>query len=177
MTPEINSQGVSAIVQHWSRMVLACTSQANKPRRGLDPRREGISTSGRRRPALLCAGIILAMLASVRSLDQRREDVATAAGLEPAAASALYRELASGAESGWDFSSRWCTPSAWLCLHIVRKVCYSSQHLHERANARWHCTEARRCVLQVQRWAILGDAARHHDTASGPECFPVRYGA
>ncbi|PSC74959.1 putative trehalase [Micractinium conductrix] len=36
-----------------------------------------------------------------------REDVATAAGLDGAAAAALWRELASAAESGWDFSSRW----------------------------------------------------------------------
>ena len=39
-----------------------------------------------------------------------REDIALAAGLAPAAAAALFRELASGAESGWDFSSRWCMP-------------------------------------------------------------------
>ena len=38
-----------------------------------------------------------------------REDAALAAGLAPAAARALHGELASGAESGWDFSSRWCT--------------------------------------------------------------------
>ena len=37
-----------------------------------------------------------------------REDAALAAGMAPAAACALHRELASGAESGWDFSSRWC---------------------------------------------------------------------
>ncbi|KAL4856740.1 putative trehalase [Chlorella vulgaris] len=36
-----------------------------------------------------------------------REDVSTAAGLPPAGAAALWRELASAAESGWDFSSRW----------------------------------------------------------------------
>eukprot|EP00850_Spirogloea_muscicola_P006204 SM000029S10499 [mRNA] locus=s29:440833:443559:- [translate_table: standard] len=35
------------------------------------------------------------------------EDVAAAEGLAPAEAAALYREIASTAESGWDFSSRW----------------------------------------------------------------------
>lgn len=43
-----------------------------------------------------------------------REDAALAAGMAPAAACALHRELASGAESGWDFSSRWCAP-----MHIT----------------------------------------------------------
>jgi len=36
-----------------------------------------------------------------------REDCATAAGLPPPAAAALFRQLATAAESGWDFSSRW----------------------------------------------------------------------
>jgi alpha,alpha-trehalase len=35
------------------------------------------------------------------------EDVATADGLDGAAKEQLYTDLASGAESGWDFSSRW----------------------------------------------------------------------
>lgn len=33
--------------------------------------------------------------------------MATADGLAPAAAAQLWRELATAAESGWDFSSRW----------------------------------------------------------------------
>jgi alpha,alpha-trehalase len=37
----------------------------------------------------------------------RSEDVATAEGLDAAAADQLYTDIASGAESGWDFSSRW----------------------------------------------------------------------
>jgi alpha,alpha-trehalase len=35
------------------------------------------------------------------------EDVATAAGLNATAKKQLYTDIASGAESGWDFSSRW----------------------------------------------------------------------
>lgn len=35
------------------------------------------------------------------------EDVATADGLDAAAKEQLYTDLASGAESGWDYSSRW----------------------------------------------------------------------
>lgn len=38
---------------------------------------------------------------------RRREDVATAEGLDDAATRRLWRQLASAAESGWDFSSRW----------------------------------------------------------------------
>ena len=36
-----------------------------------------------------------------------REDVQTAEGLDAAASAALWNDLASGAESGMDFSSRW----------------------------------------------------------------------
>jgi alpha,alpha-trehalase len=36
-----------------------------------------------------------------------REDVATAEGLTPEEQSELWRNLATGAESGWDFSTRW----------------------------------------------------------------------
>ncbi|KAK9840623.1 hypothetical protein WJX81_004876 [Elliptochloris bilobata] len=46
------------------------------------------------------------------------EDTALAAGLGPAAAAALFRELASGAESGWDYSSRWC--SDWSSIATLR---------------------------------------------------------
>lgn len=37
------------------------------------------------------------------------EDVETAKGRDPKAAAALYRNLASGAATGWDYSSRWFT--------------------------------------------------------------------
>lgn len=37
----------------------------------------------------------------------RREDTETAEGLDAEASAALYNNIASGAESGWDFSSRW----------------------------------------------------------------------
>lgn len=42
-------------------------------------------------------------------LGWHREDVETGqeAGLDEAGQRRLWRELASGAESGWDFSSRW----------------------------------------------------------------------
>jgi alpha,alpha-trehalase len=49
-----------------------------------------------------------------------REDVETALNAtgssDPSnpAAAALYRELASGAESGWDYSSRWFADNATL---------------------------------------------------------------
>lgn len=50
---------------------------------------------------------------------QCREDVETAAqaGLDAAAQRRLWRELASAAESGWDFSSRWLADGAvcWDC--------------------------------------------------------------
>ncbi len=36
-----------------------------------------------------------------------REDAATAAGLSPDKQAELWHNLASGAASGWDFSSRW----------------------------------------------------------------------
>lgn len=36
------------------------------------------------------------------------EDVATAAGMPERPASDVWRDLRAGAESGWDFSSRWC---------------------------------------------------------------------
>ncbi|KAL4447493.1 hypothetical protein ABPG75_004712 [Micractinium tetrahymenae] len=39
--------------------------------------------------------------------ESHREDVAAAEGLDAASARRLWRDLASAAESGWDFSSRW----------------------------------------------------------------------
>ena len=49
-----------------------------------------------------------------------REDAATAAGLAPAAAAALYREIASAAESGWDFSTRWMGGEGLRTLRTTR---------------------------------------------------------
>lgn len=51
-----------------------------------------------------------------------REDVATCAGLAPAAAAALHVELASAAESGWDFSSRWLEGASLRTLRTTRTV-------------------------------------------------------
>ena len=53
----------------------------------------------------------------------RRQDVATAGacGGDPAAERALHRELASAAESGWDFSSRWmAVPGDLATLRTTR---------------------------------------------------------
>ena len=41
---------------------------------------------------------------------------------DPAAAAALYRELATGAESGWDFSSRWMTEEGDLASLRTTRV-------------------------------------------------------
>ena len=43
-----------------------------------------------------------------------REDVITAKDVPEAAVAALYTQLASGAETGWDFSSRWLANSTLL---------------------------------------------------------------
>ena len=43
-----------------------------------------------------------------------REDVATAAGLSPSQQARVYHQLASGAETGWDYSSRWLGNSSNL---------------------------------------------------------------
>jgi alpha,alpha-trehalase len=40
-----------------------------------------------------------------------REDVATASHVPAEARAALYAELAAGAETGWDYSSRWLSPT------------------------------------------------------------------
>ncbi len=40
------------------------------------------------------------------------EDVHLADGLDPIAQQDLFRELASGAETGWDYSSRWFADKA-----------------------------------------------------------------
>ena len=56
----------------------------------------------------LLLGGVLPCMEHNRGWHACREDTATAAGCKDAgAAAALYRELASAAESGWDFSSRW----------------------------------------------------------------------
>ena len=48
---------------------------------------------------------------------------AGARGGDPAAAAELYRQLATGAESGWDFSSRWTgAPGALGTLRTTRVV-------------------------------------------------------
>jgi len=52
-----------------------------------------------------------------------REDVASAKGCEGATKRALYGELAAGAESGWDYSSRWAvhpTDSSQFRLNRIR---------------------------------------------------------
>jgi alpha,alpha-trehalase len=58
-----------------------------------------------------------------------REDVATAAGLTtPGAKARVWRELATAAESGWDFSSRWCSPAA-VAMAIQEGVDACDAHL------------------------------------------------
>ena len=49
-----------------------------------------------------------------------REDAALAEGLPAAARAALLRNVASAAESGWDFSSRWMAPGAEGGLRSLR---------------------------------------------------------
>ncbi|XP_065842693.1 trehalase-like [Oscarella lobularis] len=48
---------------------------------------------------------------SVPRPESYKKDVMSAVGKSPAAAAALYRDIASAAESGWDFSTRWMAQS------------------------------------------------------------------
>lgn len=52
----------------------------------------------------------------------RREDEETASNLTGAAKAQLYTELASGAESGWDYSSRWFSSPEDLSTIRTTKV-------------------------------------------------------
>src|SRR3546814_15250392 len=50
-------------------------------------------------------------------------DVATAAEAAPRPAAMVYRDLRAGAESGWDFSSRWLRDSKRLpTIHTTEKI-------------------------------------------------------
>ncbi|MEH3108169.1 MAG: alpha,alpha-trehalase TreF [Sphingomonas fennica] len=68
------------------------------------------------------------------------EDVATAAGAAPRPAGAVYRDLRAGAESGWDYSSRWLADPARLAsvrtTEIVPVDLNSLMFLMEQAIAR-----------------------------------------
>ena len=70
-----------------------------------------------------------------------REDVATAAGCADAsAAAALHRELASAAESGWDFSSRWMAdPDDLASMRTTRIVPADLNAFLCRMEADMHC--------------------------------------
>jgi alpha,alpha-trehalase len=51
-----------------------------------------------------------------------KQDVATAASLNTSQKSLLYQELASAAETGWDFSSRWFADAATLPTTAVSRM-------------------------------------------------------
>jgi alpha,alpha-trehalase len=112
--------------------------------------------------------------------ESRREDEATAAaaGLgeaSPALRGALYRELASAAESGWDFSSRWLREAG--ALHSARTTAVvpadlnALLHRAERAVAGFaeqlgDAAVARRFAALAER-RLRAIAAVHWDGASG----------
>ncbi|KAL5020135.1 hypothetical protein ScPMuIL_003027 [Solemya velum] len=47
------------------------------------------------------------------------EDIATATGVDEGSKEAIYSNLASAAESGWDFSSRWFSPNSTISLKSI----------------------------------------------------------
>lgn len=53
-----------------------------------------------------------------------REDEATAAGLSEHRKGEVYREVASAAESGWDFSSRWLADGHTLATIRTTQVSF-----------------------------------------------------
>lgn len=74
----------------------------------------------------------------------------TASPNNPAAAG-LYRELASGAESGWDYSSRWFADNATLatirttqvCVYLTNLLAHNPHCLHSSIEPVWYHRLAR----------------------------------
>lgn len=149
--------------------------------------RGGISLSGRWRPALKCAGNILALVALVimgltsaeRTLQQR--PAWSLQPLPPCIASwHLARRAAGTSGRAGAHPSAWPAPMFFPPHHQHSKA-RKALALHRGAQMQcsWRLLVRRRSVrmLQVRRRALPGDAARHHDNACGPECDPVRHGA
>jgi hypothetical protein len=96
-----------------------------------------------------------------------REDAATAAGCADAAkAAALHRDIASAAESGWDFSSRWLgTPGDLATARTTRIIpadlnaflCQMEANMQHFATVR-HC-RSHACMHACMLWGSCKDAS------------------
>jgi len=98
-----------------------------------------------------------------------REDVALAAGLDGGGAAALFSELASAAESGWDFSSRWLLDGAELrsirTSAVVPVELNAILYRNELALAALHTRCARRGEAEAEA-AAHGEAATQYAAAA-----------
>jgi len=107
------------------------------------------------------------------------EDVATAAAAAPRPVAQTYRDLRAGAESGWDFSSRWLRDPARLAsIHTTdivpvdlnsllwameRAVARRAAAAGDRATAARFATAAARRKAAIDRYLWLADARRYAD--------------
>lgn len=113
------------------------------------------------------------------------DDLATAAQAPQRAPSQVYRDLRAGAESGWDFSSRWMDdPSALssiqttsivpvdlnsLLYHLEQTMARASRVAGDRASARDYSAraEARRTAINRLLWDAAQGWYADHDLRSG----------